>query len=126
MSSDSLTQVVRVATTLRLHAVTSEYQVQDALAAALTAAGISFEREVRLSPRNRVDFLCEGGVAIEVKRGKPNTRRVQAQVDRYCACEQVTALVIVTERALIWTPSSSSGKIVQTVALSLNWGLATG
>jgi hypothetical protein len=63
-------------------------------------------------------------VAVEVKRGKPLTGVVAAQVERYCACETVRALVLVTERGLQRVVSEAYGKPVRTVTLAENWGIA--
>jgi hypothetical protein len=116
--------VVAALQDLRLHPVRAEAMVHEAMATCLRARGIGFEREVRIGPRCRVDFLCEGGVAIEVKRGKPNGGRVGAQVARYCACEAVQALVLVTERSLPFLVLEERGKPVRVVVLVENWGIA--
>jgi len=116
--------VVRALGDLRLHAMRSEYAVHEAIATCLRAAGIAFEHEVRVGSRCRVDFLCAGGVAIEVKRGKPITRVVAEQVERYCMCDPVRALVLVTERGLQQVVTEAHGKPVRTVTLAENWGIA--
>src|ERR1017187_10165398 len=55
-----------------------EDELQQGIAAALTAAGLVFRREGRLTPEDRVDFLIgtdEGGIVIEAfpesENGKP-------------------------------------------------------
>jgi hypothetical protein len=109
---------------LHLHATASEQEIHDRITTALMAAGIAHQHEVRIGKGCRVDFLCDGGVAIEVKRGKPHTGRVAAQVRRYAACPDVCAVVLVLERALIHTIAEANGKPVCVVALSRNWGIA--
>lgn len=116
--------VVMALRNLRLHPAISEVAVHRAISDCLRAAQIAFEHEVRVGARCRVDFLCEGGVAIEVKRGKPNTGTVAAQVRRYCACDPIRALVLVTERGLQQVVSEAHGKPVRTVTLAENWGVA--
>lgn len=116
--------VVAALQDLRVHPVRSETAVHAAVAACLRATGITFEHEVRVGPRCRVDFLCAGGVAIEVKRGKPLTGVVARQVERYCACDPVRALVLVTERGLQQVVAEAHGKPVRTVTLAENWGIA--
>jgi len=118
-----LESVVGIARGIRLPPVRLEAEVVQALGEALTAVGIAYEREVTVAPRCRVDFLVEGGVAIEVKKGKPNTKSVAAQVRRYAAGEDVTAVVLVSERGLVYHIDEAHGKPIRYVALSKNWGL---
>jgi len=116
--------IVTILSGLRLHATLSENAIHAAIVEKLTAAGIEHKHEMKIAPRCRVDFLCAQGVGVEVKRGKPNTRRVNAQIDRYCRSDLITALVLVTERGLCDTPRESNGKQVQVVSLTYNWGIA--
>jgi hypothetical protein len=109
---------------LRLYSTASENEIHRAIAEKLRAAGIAFKHEARLGKRDRVDFMCAGGIAVEVKRGKPNTYSVDAQIERYCASDEVTALVLVTERGLCRTTDEANGKPVRVVTLSTNWGIA--
>jgi len=87
-----------------------EYQLQDGLAKVLESFRIPFEREVSLSPKDRLDFLCGGTLAIEVKVDGSYAAALR-QVDRYLAHETVHAAVIVTSR--FW--AAQSGSIVETL-----------
>jgi len=89
----------------------------------LTGAGISFEREVWVAKRSRVDFMLEDGVVIEVKRGKPNSKTVAAQLKKYAASVNVSEIILVSERGLVWHIEESNGKRVHYVSLARNWGL---
>ena len=64
---------------------------------ALLHAGIRHESEVRLGPRRRVDFLTGGGVAIEVKKGRPKLAELVAQLEKYAESEKVVAVVLVLD-----------------------------
>lgn len=76
----------------------TEDGLQEALAGVLTAAGLPAQREVRLTPTARIDLMV-GTVGVEVKvRSTP--AQVLRQLTRYAATGQVTALVLVTTRAL--------------------------
>ena len=75
-----------------------EKQLHDGLATVLTAAGIGFVREHVAGPRDRFDFLCDGGVVIEAKI-KGSASEALRQVDRYCERDDVKAVVIVTPTA---------------------------
>lgn len=120
-----LDAVLTVLRGIRLPPVRLESDVVDAIKEGLGRAEISYESEVTVAPRCRVDLLVEGGVAIEVKKGKPNSRTVAAQVRRYASGEDVQAVVLVSERGLVHHITEAEGKPIAYVALSKNWGLTT-
>lgn len=73
-----------------------ERDLQDAIAEVLTGADVPFAREVRLSGRDRIDFLA-ARVGVEVKvAGRPTA--VLRQLGRYAASGDVDALLLVTTR----------------------------
>ncbi len=100
----------------------NERELYALVARALEDAGIPFEREARIGPRCRVDFLCESGVALEVKRGKPCASQLLLQLRRYAACERVEALVVVVERAA-YAPQTVGGKPCRVFGLNRLWGV---
>jgi len=108
-----------------LHSTRLEADVVAAIMSTLQDAVLSFEREVWVAPRCRVDIVVEGCIVIEVKRGKPNTKTVSKQVRRYAAGDGVEAVVLVSERGLVHHINEAHGKPVRYVALSRNWGLTT-
>lgn len=116
-------RLIKILENLRIREVLSEYEIHNMIAELLYQNNIVYEHEAKIGPRCRVDFLVDG-IAIEVKRGKPDTATVTKQVERYCASPEVTALILVTERALIHYPKENNGKPVRVVALSTNWGVA--
>lgn len=110
---------------LRVHTVNSEHDLHRAIGAQFVVDHISFSREVRLGPRNRVDFLILGGIAVEVKKGKPNSGDVSAQIERYCRFDTVQVLILVVERNVFaHLDQSTNGKPVHYVALNKLWGIA--
>ena len=109
---------------LRLDPVQYESELCVAIAAALEGAGIPFEREVSLGQRRRIDFLCAGGVGIEVKKGWPNRAALVAQARRYCLSERVLTLVLVVERNVVRAPETVEDTTVYYVGLDANWGMA--
>lgn len=109
---------------LRLSTIQYEVEICTAIAAALERRGIPFEREVSLGDRRRIDFLCAGGVGIEVKMGSPNRAALVAQARRYCSSERVLALVLVVERSVVCLPETIEGTPVYYVGLNSNWGVA--
>lgn len=77
--------------------VTDEGSMQRGITEALHMGGFAFEREAILSPTDRVDFLVDGGVAIEVKRHGA-VGDLLRQLARYARHETVRELLVVTAR----------------------------
>ena len=82
---------------LRIGPQPEEYEIHDAVARALDAAGIPYVHECRLLPGRRIDFAC-GSVGIEVKKGRPDGRRLREQLARYLEQTQLTAAIVVLQR----------------------------
>lgn len=118
-------QILSALNSLRIPLVTDEYQLQELIAEALRSKGVRFEKEARLAPRCRVDFYCEPGVAVEVKRGRPPRARLMEQIRRYASLEQVSAVILVVERTAE-LPRTVCGKPCHVVALNRLWGVAVG
>ena len=76
---------------------TSEADLQRAIAQILTKHDIPFEKEKTLSRTERIDFLLEGGVGIEIKVHGSATA-VARQLQRYAKCDQIRSLVLLTSR----------------------------
>jgi len=119
-----LDSVVGACKRIHLPPVRLESQVVDAIRKEFRRADLSFEEEVTVAPRCRVDFVVEGAVAVEVKKGKPNSRVVSGQIERYAAAPMVEGVVLVSERGLIDHLEEAHGKPVRYVALAKNWGIA--
>jgi hypothetical protein len=84
---------VLAALSTRTYSGHGEREIQDKVGAALTAAGVAFEREVRLSDRDRPDFLVGGQVVVEVKLKTPRSV-VLRQLGRYAEHDRVQAIVL--------------------------------
>lgn len=121
-SAEALCRIERALSAIRVPAVPGEYDIHAMIAEALQADGIEFRHEAPLAPRCRIDFLADG-VGIEVKKGKPVRATVLRQVARYLACDQLNALVLVSEKE-VPLPSTVAGKPVKTLSLSRFWGVA--
>jgi hypothetical protein len=120
-----LERIISTLKTLRVGKIYDEYELQGQIAEALTAAGIEYKKECKLCAGCRVDFLTSSGVAIEVKKGKPNRAQLDAQINRYANLDEVNAVVIVVETSLR-TPirSTRNGKRCAVVGLQKLWGIA--
>lgn len=120
---EGLTSIVEILSKLRINVVDEEYELQKDIDQLLTVAGIDFKKEYVLGPRNRVDFLTMDGIAIEVKKGKPNKQRVIQQLERYTKFEEVTAVILVVETSL-YIPKELNGKPCLSFGLNKLWGIA--
>lgn len=98
----------------RVYQFSTEEDLQAALTAALQAAGLPAEREVRLTAAERIDLLA-GDIGIEVKiKGSP--AQVLRQLTRYADTGRCSALVLVSTRALHRT---LHGKVLNGVPVSV-------
>lgn len=107
---------------LRAPLCQGEYDLHTLVAEALREGNIPFEHERKLMQRCRIDFLA-GDVGIEVKRGKPDGKTLTAQLARYAASEEVSALILVVERAAK-VPSQIGGKPCHILSANKLWGIA--
>lgn len=126
MTNPSLTgeiaAVSRALAGLRVPAQPGEYDLHTLIAEALRAEGLEFAHEYRLAPRCRIDFKV-GSVGIEVKKGRPDARALAAQLARYLAADELSALVVVMQRA-VSLPERIAGKPVILISLNRLWGVA--
>lgn len=80
-----------------------ERELQFGIAQALESLKIANEPEFRLTAADRVDFLVEGGIGIEVKtmdsRGGAGLSAVTRQLWRYAKSDKINALILVTSRS---------------------------
>lgn len=67
----------------------------------LTSYGIEFEREFRLSGKDRIDFYFpRSGIGLEIKAGKLWSKlEVYRQLERYASHETINGLILATGRA---------------------------
>ena len=107
---------------IRVAAQPEEYEIHAAVARALEAAGIPCIHECALMPRCRIDFLC-GSVGIEVKKSRPDARRLKQQLERYLASDRLAAIIVVLQRPCS-LPATIHNKPVHMLALNRLWGVA--
>lgn len=92
----------------------NEEELQLAIAQALTKAGLPFQREVVLGPRDRIDFLSSR-TGIEVKIKGSSSAALQ-QLYRYAKYQEIDELVLVTSRVQAGRmPSDLLGKPIHVV-----------
>ena len=114
--------VYEALTALRAPLQQGEYDLHRLVMNALDDAGIPYAHEVKLAPRCRIDLMC-GRIGIEIKRGKPEPKRILQQLARYAACEGVDGLILVAERTVA-VPHRLGGKPVRVICLNRLWGIA--
>ena len=118
-------KVISAIGTLRVGKIIEEYDLQNKIAEAFDIGGIGYKKEFRLGTGNRVDFITCDGIAIEVKKGKPNRYRVEYQINRYAEFEEVKAIIIVVETSLRFPITRSyNGKPCFVIGLQKLWGIA--
>ena len=115
-------EVYEALCTLRAPLQQGEYDLHRLVMDALERAAIPYAHEVRLAPRCRIDLMC-GSVGIEGKRGAVDKARAMRQLTRDAACEQVQALILVTEKT-VPVPRMLCGKPVRRLCLNRLWGIA--
>lgn len=87
-----------------------EAGLQAAVAEVLAEHKIGYQREVRLSARDRIDFMIDGGVGLELKV-KTDTTSLLAQMLRYAEHAQVRELIAAsTTYHALTLPAFAKGK----------------
>lgn len=92
MSECSVAEVLETLASARFH-FQEEAELQAGIAQVLPTA----RREVRLNEKDRIDFLLDG-IGIEVKTDGA-TSDVMRQLHRYANSGDISALILVTNRA---------------------------
>ena len=87
----------------------NETQLQAGIAGVLESAGYAFERELKIDADNRLDFLVEGRIAIEVKVDGSFSQAI-TQVTRYAALEKVSGVLLAATLRWATQPVSAAAK----------------
>lgn len=87
----------------------NESELQLGIEAALLKGEFSFEKELSLDDFSRLDFFVDGEIAIETKIGG-SAAQLMRQVSRYAQSEQVTGILVITNRASHMLPRTFNGK----------------
>lgn len=100
--------------------LSDEKQTQIDIAEVLTANHIPYQREVRLTKKDIVDFMV-GDVAVEVKlKTGASKADVYRQLVRYAESKQVGALVLATNLSM-GLPETINEKPVYFISLGRAW-----
>lgn len=113
--------------TTRTFPLSDEKALQVEMAAAFTAAGIAFEREVHLGAGDIIDFMAfaDGGECLNVGLGievkiKGARRAIFRQVERYCGYPAVREIILATNVPMN-LPYEINGKPTAIAALGRGW-----
>ena len=118
-----LDRVLQTLATLRAPQAAQEAELQLAVTMCLEDFGIPYRREAMLGRGCRIDFLTDSGIGIEIKKGRPSSRSLRGQLERYAASGQVAALVVLTQKSAL-LPAKIGGKACVQISLNQLWGVA--
>ena len=99
--------------------LTDEKILQAKIEMELDVSNVDFEREVRLSSEDIIDFIIAGGIGVEVKI-QGSKRAIYDQVARYCEHDRITSVVLLTSVAMGFPPEIN-GKSCYVASLGRGW-----
>ena len=120
---DNIERAIGAIKALRPPAVIDEIELQDMVEAALKENDIEYKREARCGKNCRVDFLLPCGTALEIKARRRPYKALMAQLSRYAACDEISAIVLVTNDAA-HIPAKLCGKPLLYLNVKRQWGVA--
>ena len=115
-------RILNILSGLRVPPQPEEYEIHSMISDCLQRHGIAFVHESRLSAGRRIDFLS-GKVGIEVKKGRPDSKRLEMQLRRYLETDALEAMIVVMQRPCR-LPQSICEKPVYILSLNRLWGVA--
>jgi len=107
---------------IRLPYAVYEMDIHRYVREALDLRHIAFAHEAKLSAGCRIDYLA-GGVGIEIKKGKPNSKQLTEQLKRYLKHDTLESIIVVSWHS-VKIPAEIGGKRAELVVLSQLWGLS--
>lgn len=114
-NSDIVVSTLHKHLTAHRLSVVDEETLQKEIEGAFKLACVPFEREARLSPDDRPDFMVHSTV-VEVKISHESAA-IHRQLLRYSAHPGVTSLVLVSLRPVVGLPPTMHGKPVRQFAV---------
>jgi hypothetical protein len=128
---ETLRKITTALSSLRLSAALSEVAIHERISEVFSKGGIKFEHEYKAFPRKRFDYWIDG-IVVEVKKSRPDRRKLLLQLNKYTSDKRVKAVVYVSGLAvqnrmpqhMPKLPKEMNGKPVISLCLTKNWGLA--
>ena len=98
--------------------LSTEQELQDAVEGMLRKHDIPYEREVKLSEHDRIDFMVfDMGIEIKIKG---SAKSIYRQCERYCGFEEVGSLLLLTNRSMGF-PEEIGGTSCYLLNLGKSW-----
>ena len=95
-----------------------EFALQFALENLFNSLNLKFEREKKIAPGVRPDFMLTGGIAVEVKI-KDSLSNLTRQIYKYLGEQKITAILKVSNKTrLMRLPKKIRGKSVYVALVS--------
>lgn len=116
-------EVVNALSTLRICVVRQEFDLHSKIESALKKQKINYQKEFRIGPGKRIDFIIPGGIGIEVKKSRPEPRALTNQLEKYLSSPELTSLILVLEKSILM-PDEICGKPIRVVSTNALWGLS--
>lgn len=118
-----INDLVEILSSIRITRMLCEKDIQDLIETRFKKANVAYEKEKRIGPRSRLDFLVGGVIGVEVKKRRPEKQRLISQLNRYVSLENIKGLLLVLERHMD-LPEKLEGKPVLVLSLNKLWGPA--
>jgi len=119
----SIDDVLLVLRAVRLReAGLQEVDIRDRLLEHLLRKGLPATKEFVFAKSCRADIWIDG-IVVEVKKKRPHTGDLLAQLQRYAAATSSRAVILVLERA-VPVPTTIDEKPVVMLSLNSLWGVA--
>lgn len=113
-----ISRIVRIIESTKVN-VTTERFAHDAIADVLIKDGLDVQREVVLSPKDRIDIMVDG-IGVEVKTAH-SRRQIHAQLVRYAKLDLITGMVLATGVAFPSHIREANGKPFRCASLARGW-----
>ncbi|MBD3183365.1 hypothetical protein GF312_13795 [Candidatus Poribacteria bacterium] len=120
--SESIRTICEALSHIRIKRTMEEIQIQDEIESQFRGSGIPYQREIKVAPRFRLDFLVED-IAVEVKKRRPARGKLISQIERYASLAIIKGVIIVLEKNTN-IPKTICDKPVKIVSLNRLWGVA--
>ena len=119
--TDTAPEIVRLLRASRVD-LSTEKHMQEGVEQILQAAGVNFEREKRLGPRDIPDFfLTTGGIILECKvRDKARKISTFKQLERYASFPEVKGIILAANLTM-GLPDQIMDKPAYFASLSTGW-----
>ncbi len=119
---EHIKDVLSVLLGIRLSRRMDEQEIHTEIMRAFDFRNIPYQHEYKLIPHKRFDFWLDG-IVLEIKKEKPSKITLLNQLNKYTKEEQVKAIIVVMEKAMV-LPKMLNQKPIYIISLNANWGIA--